>query len=187
LLPVLEESARVVDWFDTENPTKLRVDLINPDGEWHLLAMFNWENYPADLKVAPDDYQLPPGTYLLREFWTGGLGKMTAMTPHIFPGISPHGCVVVAARRIEPNKPQYIGSDLHISQGIELVEWHPDGNGIEFTLRLNRKTNGTVFLKLPGGLKSAKVNGNPATWHSQGDEIFSIDVEVEGFAQVKVA
>jgi len=69
LIPPLEQPPRVLDWLDAVTPTRLRVDLHNSSGNWHLLAFFNWLDAPAELTLTSADFQLPDGSYHVRSFW----------------------------------------------------------------------------------------------------------------------
>ncbi len=103
LLPVIGKRARVLDLFDTDFPSMLRVDLEGPEGPWHLLAKFNWEASPRDLTFTCEEYQLDANqSYWLREFWTGQIGLLRPDRQLTFAKIPAHGVAVVAARVFDP-------------------------------------------------------------------------------------
>ena len=80
----------------------------------------------------------------------------------------------MAARTFNPDKPTYLGSDLHLAQGLELAGWQ-DGEkqlGIEFSL--GRKASGKIFLSLPWQPESATCNGEPCLVEDLGDGIYTL-------------
>lgn len=186
LLPILGERARVVDWFDSPMPVRVRVDLFNETGEWQVLAAFNWKDLPEDIHITLDDFKLAEGHYLTREFWSGELGNLTGEKAMIFSKVPAHGCVLLAARRIEEDKPIFVGSTLHFSQGIEVVEWKSVDNVIRATIRLPRHTAGDIFFHHPGEVKGVEVNGMPGHINKYENQIYSVALEVDGFAHIQI-
>ena len=93
-----------------------------------------------------------------------GCGSSGAAKPELMSNtqpfnviVPPHGCAVVTVQ-VKDTKPAYLGSDLHISQGMEVVEWKVDEKVIHATLRLPRKTSGHVVIATPGVVNSVTVN-----------------------------
>ena len=138
LIPPIGERARVIDWFDHQMPEKLRLDMLNESGEWHILGAFNWDEQPHDFKLTPASFGLDEGEYWLCEFWTGHLRKFSSAKPAVYKKIMPHGGIVCSARLVDNEHATYLGGDLHISQGLEVAEWDESEGGLEFTLRLPR-------------------------------------------------
>lgn len=186
LLPVLGEPARVIDWFDSSMPAKLRLDQVNEAGEWHILAKFNWSDHPADISLTSDEYHLADGEYWVSEFWGGTTKRVIPGPAFEVKQVPAHGCVVTAWRRVQNADPVYLGSDLHISQGIELAEWKPGRKKVELTLRLPRKTSGVVHLWLPGKATSINVNGSPVEFNQDAHGVVIVPVQVDGFAHLEI-
>ena len=186
LLPVLGDRARVIDWFDAEMPAKLRLDQVNETGEWHVLAKFNWSDQPADLTLSATEFHLPEGDYWTSEFWSATVQKVNDGNELRFSQVPAHGCVLTAWRNALRDVPVYLGSDLHISQGVEVAEWKSDGECIQFTLRLPRTTNGQVRLSVPGGVNDIRVNDKQVEVNVGVAGVFTIPVEVDGFARIQL-
>ena len=141
LLPVIGQRAQVLDLFETNFPSMLRVDLEGPEGPWHVLAKFNWEPSSRDLTFSSDEYRLDPDqSYWLREFWSGQLGLLKPDRPLTFANVPAHGVAVVAARAFNPDKPTYLGSDLHLAQGLELAGWQDDEKGTGHRIFIGKKS-----------------------------------------------
>lgn len=186
LLPVIGEPARVIDWFDSSMPAKLRLDQVNEAGEWHILAKFNWSDHPADLALTSDEYHLEEGEYWVSEFWGGVCKRIVTGAAFVVEHVPAHGCVVTAWRRVHNADPVYLGSDLHLSQGIEVAEWKHGHKKVELTLRLPRKTGGVVRLWLPGKAASIIVNDSPVEVNQDTLGVVTVPVQVDGFAHLEI-
>lgn len=186
LLPVIGERARVVDWFDAGMPARLRLDMLNETGEWHVLAAFNWHDQAADLKLSAAEYQLQEGTYWVSEFWGAKVIRLEEEESVVFPAVPAHGCVVTAWRRQPTGQPVYLGGDLHISQGIEVAEWQSSRKNVKATLRLPRKTDGVVRLWVPEEFNSVAVNGIQLDLRPDQEGVLTIPVAVDGFAKILI-
>ncbi len=186
LLPVIGERARVVDWFDGNMPALLRLDQVNETGEWHILAKFNWQDQSADLALSAEEYHLPSGEYWVSDFWGGECKRVGNNDAFEIKQVPAHGCVVTAWRRHNDDQAIYLGSDLHISQGLEVAEWQTDGNKVSFTLRLPRKAKGEIRMVLPTKAQEIRVNDGLVSGNTSADRIVTTPVELDGFAHVEV-
>ena len=177
LLPVIGKRAQVVDLFETDFPSLLRVDLEGPEGPWHLLAKFNWESSPRDLSFSSNEYQLDGNQeYWLREFWTGQLGLLKPERPLTFAKVPAHGIAVVAARTFNPRKPTYLGSNLHLAQGLEISRWQEGEKALDIEFKLGRNASGEIVLTLPWQPNSVECNGLPCPIEDLGDGIFTLQI-----------
>ncbi len=128
MLPPIGQTPHVLDWFENAPPALLQLDLQGPVGRWHLLAVYNWADKTRDLALHLQDTFLDTReTYLARSFWTGETYRLN-QDPLTLPAVPAHGVVLLAARRFTPRLPQYVGGDLHISQGLEVTGWEPAAN-----------------------------------------------------------
>lgn len=186
LIPILDEPLKVLDLFDAEIPHRLRLDPVSKAGAWHVLAVFNWSDQPQDLKLKQSDFRLEGGNYLYREFWSGAIGEWAADSSLSFPAVPAHGCKLLAVRRKPLNRPLYLGSDVHISQGIEVDEWLEDSGGVHLTLRLPRSVQGNVYLYLPSSLQGVEVNGVPGKITHLTGNIYQLPVEIDGFCHIQL-
>ena len=175
LLPILPPNPVVPDLFTSYMPTQLGQTLQNSAGEWTLIALFNWDDQPADIKLTLSDWGLEASEdYLLREFWTGEI--VLAEKQHTFRQVPAHGVRLVAVRESGPIA--YLGSDLHISQGIELKEWRIDKSKLKFKLDLGRNVEGNCYLRLPSLPSQIFQNGKPTEWQAVDERIIKIPVSL---------
>jgi len=168
LLPVIGRRARVLDWFDRADPQHLRLDLENESGAWHLLAQINWEERPRELPFSLAAFGLK-GSYWGRDFWNGRLHRLSGEEQAIGP-IPPHGVRLLAVRPQQAARPVYLGSSLHISQGLEVAGWEEAPGRL--TLRLERPgpAAGEVWLGLPAAPRQALISGQSLDWQ-EGDAL----------------
>ena len=112
-----------------------------------------WRNSTGRTKKSvspiPERYHLPTGDYWIREFWSGKTGTMSDSAAIQRDHSTAWMCS--GDGRGKKFKPAYLGSDLHISQGMELVEWKAEAKVIQATLRLPRKTSGHVTIAICRG------------------------------------
>jgi alpha-galactosidase len=188
LLPPIGQRPRLLDWLDSPTPRRLRLDLDGAAGPWRLLALFNWEDSPQDLALLPGDYGLDPqGLYWGREFWSGET-RLLSGEGWTFPACPPHSAVLLAARLQTSDQPQYLGSDLHISQGLEVESWRWDQATGELAFRLARpgRADGMIDLALPGAIQAASLNGEALGWQRLTGGVYRLRTAFESTAEIRV-
>jgi alpha-galactosidase len=173
LLPLIGQTPRLLDWFDTPTPARLRLDLENAAGRWHLLALFNWADAPKDILLDLADFGLPQGDYWGRDFWPGRLYRIAGSTLTL-KAIPAHGSIALAVRPVIPGRPQYLGSDLHISQGQEVTGWQETPEGLRLELTRPGRSQGQAIISLPQPPRKALLNDRPAEWQPIGEGCYSV-------------
>ncbi len=182
LLPVLPPNPEVPDLFHNRMPAKLRQKLSNVHGNWQVIALFNWSDQPCDLVFDPNDWGLEGSCHLMREFWTGELAVVDKQ--HTFSQVPAHGVRLVAIRPVRPFS--YVGSDLHISQGMEIVNWVTDDNELEFQLNLGHHAEGNCYLWVEAPPRQVFQNGNPTSWQTLDEHLLQIPVSLQPETSIKV-
>lgn len=191
LLPLIDKRPSVVDWFDSATPSLLRLDLENQTGKWHLLAIFNWSSNERNIPCSLDKFGIPSGSYFYREFWSGDYFRISngrfTMTK-----IPRHGVKLVALTPTSHNKnqdgndiPCYLGSDLHISQGLEVTKWAVSPHG-QLSLRLEKpgKFQGIFDLYLPEKPKKVSVESGEIQWLKTEDNLYRCKVYLDRFTNI---
>jgi alpha-galactosidase len=185
MLPLIGKRPHVLDWFERETPAQLQLDLDGPAGRWHLLALFNWQDKPMNLALRTTEYYLDPGkTYHAREFWSGAVFQIPANQspeePMVFEDVPPHGVLLMAVRPVRPFRPQYLGGDLHISQGLEVTAWEWERPG-QLSLRLERPgfARGHIDLALPDPPKEVLHARQAVQAASIGQDLYRVPVAFE--------
>ena len=167
----------MLDLFDRETPAHLRLDLAGPGGRWSVLAAFNWNDASADLLIRAADFHLDENDYRLRSFWDGKLFTLAPGEELMIKDVPAHGVILLAARTVK-SIAQYLGSDLHISQGMELASWAAGARGVSFRLVLPRTAAGRVCLWLPSAPVRVLLEEKDITPVNLGGGVWEIPVNI---------
>lgn len=186
LIPVIGKRAEVVDWLDANQPAHLRLDLRGAAGNWYLLAYLHWQDRAKDLRLHFSDFHLPNGTYWVRSFWDGEVGWMDPLHPVVKTKTAPHSAVVLAVRKLNTSLPQYLGSDLHLSQGLEVAEWEVSVSGLRFTLDCGRKLSGNVDICLPSVPRSARCDDKLMVWQQVREDVYRFPVTGKNRVDIQI-
>jgi alpha-galactosidase len=191
LLPLIGQRPRVLDWFDSPTPRLLRLDLENVTGKWHLLAVFNWEDDEQDITLPLEKLDLDPGDYFVREFWMGESSRISEDLLSL-KGIPAHGVKLIALTPSPPVKEGepsalYLGSNLHISQGLEVTRWTvTPKNRVRFSLTRPGESQGEVELYLPGDPSRILVDHQEVKWQTLGNGQYRFPVQFRQSAEIEV-
>jgi len=178
LLPPMQENVQVLDWLDAETPQKLRIDLNGPIGKWHVLAYFNWEDLPKETALSPADFRLPEDDYWVRSFWDQRVWR-AAKGNGLFRGrLGPHCSLLLAVRPAHEAHAVYLGSSLHISQGLEIDEWEEGINSLSIKISPGRSTQAKIDLYLPQKPVEAKFEDKPVGYKKLNDRCYRFEVDI---------
>jgi alpha-galactosidase len=192
LLPLIGRRSHLLDWFDQPTPSRLQLDLAGPAGSWSLLALFNWEDRPRDLILRLAEFYLDPQEdYLAREFWRGEVFPIAASPPAErkvrFENVPAHGAVCLAVRPRRSYRPQYLGGNLHISQGLELSAWDWDGAGrLRLGLQRPGPARGQIDLSFPRPPEQAILDGRAISFEQIASGIYRFAVEFNQTAELVI-
>jgi hypothetical protein len=134
---------------------------------------------------ANEFYLDPTSEYIAREFWSGDLHALTEEGLTL-PETPPHGVALLALRRRTHQRPQYVGSDLHISQGLEVAAWQPEPDRLTVSLSRPGQAEGSVYLSLPAEPARATLSGQPVDWQTAGPQIYRFPVAFQAEAPLKI-
>jgi alpha-galactosidase len=202
LLPLIGKTPYLLDWFDRSTPSRLQLDLEGVVGKWHLLALFNWSERARHLPFHLNEFYLDPsGHYQARSFWDGKSFLIPAESSGngeiVLHDVPAHGVALMALRKHTPWAPAYLGSDLHISQGLEVSSWvwlaAPKGTqgraaAGKLALSIERpgKACGEIFLRLPAEPKQATANGLPLSWSQHSAEMYGFRLEFQRNVELEI-
>lgn len=181
LLPVIGQRPWVLDWLEDETPTRLRLDLQSAAGTWHLLALFQWKDQPQPMQFDPQQFQLPSDNYWVSSFWDERILSVKAGQTLPLGSIAAHGCALLAVRRQQPGKAQYLGSNLHVSQGLEVNNWQENELVLTLKLSLPRQSEGSITLSLPRPPRSTAPR-----WQEIQSGIYRFQVRLDQQAEYKI-
>ncbi|MCL4694748.1 MAG: alpha-galactosidase, partial [Candidatus Hydrogenedentes bacterium] len=184
-MPAFAQTARPLNLFTAEEPDIWHLHVEQSGIEWELLALFNFSDEERNYSVTWEEMGLQPGTsYLAREFWTDEFKGASQST---FTAAVPGKAVRLFALWPQLDRPQFVGTDLHLSQGqaeLAALDWDEKDGRLSGTIRRANGLRGNVYVHVPENwvLEKASVpfrnvgRGLPALdfGFSPGDENFKI-------------
>jgi alpha-galactosidase len=185
LLPLMGKRANVMDWLDTVTPHNIRLDLQNDIEDWYILARFNWKDEPRETYLSLPDFCLPQQSYWVYSFWDNKIQKIKAGDPINLSYLPAHGVALLALRPISSNN-HYLGSNLHISMGLELSQMEKTANGLELNFDLPRKASGDMYIQLNHSPTKIHLNGIEITFEEVLESVFKIPIDFEGHATLVI-
>jgi alpha-galactosidase len=185
LFPPVYRAAAFPDWR-AEAPPRLGIlPMLNATGNWQVIGLFNWTDHPVRGPVDLREYLPVADGATALSFWDGRLMETRGgiLEPLDIPA---HGSILLAVRP-RGGSPQYIGSDLHFSQGAEVAEWKTAPRSLRAVLRLGREAEGTIWLALPGKPENAVLDGMPIRPENVAQNIWKFPVRFvnEGLLEIK--
>jgi alpha-galactosidase len=180
LVPNLNLHGLPVDGMQREMPAIYRVKAQKGEQQWHLVALFNWEDHPAEVHLQLTDLGFPPGSMLhVFDFWTAQHQQVN-QPRLVYSDIPAHGCKLLRVCQAG-TLPQLVGDNLHISMGMEIESIRMEGTRLEIqTLDMHRRLEGKLWLQLDAEAKEAKFNGKQVVIESQGQGIYIVDIDESG-------
>jgi alpha-galactosidase len=172
IFPVLNIAAVPIDFLKKDIPEILAADLDISNEHWKIIALFNYADVPALKTLVFTDIDLDKKMeYHVFGFWKQkyhGIFMNSVSIP-----LEAHSCELIAVRE---NKcvPQFLGTDIHISQGkVEIESTEFAENILTFkTAKVGR--NGNIFVFVPDEFEP----GNGLIKHA--DNIWKFAVECDG-------
>ncbi|MCJ7623034.1 MAG: hypothetical protein MUO76_06000, partial [Anaerolineaceae bacterium] len=125
------------------------------------------------------DFRLENGEYWVRSFWEQDSRLSRSNQPIWKQSVAPHGVVLLAMRKEHPGCVQYLGSDIHISQGLEVKEWEVSEHEIRCVLDPERQAQGTVELFIPHHITDAWLEREPVNWRVVEEDIYRFSCEIQ--------
>ncbi len=186
LIPIIGKTPMVLDWQDRLTPSMTRVDMDGPIGVWHLVSYTNWSDQPCQPNICLKSFNLDPNLdWIVSSFWTKKVTKSDSGKFVIDP-LPAHATWMAAIREDRLEHPIYVGSSLHISQGMEVDDWIDNGKQIRVVFHLPRNVSGEVFLKFPRQeIQLIEENGKSSRLTST-DQIFRHPVNFSKFLKITI-
>ena len=185
LLPVIGQTPRRPDWLDRHTPRQLRLDLENNSGKWHLLALVNWQDQAQEMELDLDGYGLDPRQpYYAREFWRGAMGICEEGRFRL-GSLPAHGTALCVIRPLADEESQYLGSDLHVSQGLEVKTWEILPQGVRFSIQRPGAMKGKIWVRLPRQPGKVICNGLPIQYELS-DAVCCLQLDTQETAAIQL-
>lgn len=161
LLPPMPRVAGHVDLLARDIPGSCASDMSpHPGaqalGPWKLIGLYHWTEAetPCDLEV-PGIFESGDGQdWHIFEFWSGSYTRHRGLLGEVAaPAVPARCCKLFAVRPMNPGSPTLVGSDVHVSCGLEIAHWREEvmATAVEITIEVGRAIQAPhVWLFLPG-------------------------------------
>jgi len=174
LLPPLYRAAELPAWRGEAPPRVAILPMRGPQGAWWVVGLFNWADRPRKDSINLREWIHSKSEVVALSFWDGRLMESSGGILDT-PEIPAHASILLAVRT-RGNGVQYIGSDLHFSQGAEVAEWKPARNGLRAVLRLGREAEGAVWIALPAKPVRSTIEGESIQPERISDDVWKVPV-----------
>lgn len=184
LLPPIGLRPLVYGLFEEDTPHLLRLDLHGAAGDWSLIGLVNWLDHPADLVFEPAKMGLDDAD-IARSVWDDQIHIISngSLTISQVPA---HGCVLLAVRKRQVGRSQYLGGSLHISQGLEVKKMSSRKNVVTIEFDLPRTASGTVDVALPKPVLSAEIAGQPVQFTEVFTGVYRFELAFNRSARLEI-
>lgn len=175
LLPSVERPARPLDLFQEDSPRIWHLPMRTPAGEWHIVAVFNWDEANirtievplAAMGIPPDAY------YTVFDFWQDKYYGVAHGKIDVQP---PAGGVCLLGLRPYLDRPIFLASDRHFTQGAmdhKSIAWDPATRRLEGVFEAVGDTPYLLRMLAPPpyAVQEAHLNGNQAAFRVNGQVI----------------
>jgi len=176
VLPNLGLHGLPLDGLKQEMPRVYRVQLENLGQQWQLLALFNWEDHPRDIRFQLADLGFSPGTQIhVFDFWEQEYHQ--AAWPELrFNAVAAHGCKLLRLC-LAGAGPQLVGDTLHISMGMEIDSVRIEASRLFIIiLDVSRKLEGQLWLFLDAEITEAYVNEKQVSIEPLGQGLYLVGI-----------
>jgi alpha-galactosidase len=176
VLPNLGMHGLPLDGLKHEMPRVYRVPLENLGQQWQLLALFNSQDHPRDIRFQLADLGFSQGTQIhVFDFWDQQV-RQAAWPDLRFDAVAAHGCKLLRLCQAGAG-PQLVGDTLHISMGLEINSIWIEGNQLFIkTVDLCRKLEGQLWFFLDVEVKQAYVNEKQVSIEPLGQGVYLVGI-----------
>ncbi|CAJ1341551.1 unnamed protein product [Effrenium voratum] len=152
LLPPLPRAAELPRTTCQEIPHKMMTSLSSAVGSWQLCGLFAWDEAELQHELEDQDCHV-------FEFWSSAYTRHKAADGSFRTGpMAARSCRLLALRPLQA-RPQMVGSNIHVSCGMEVTSWEAAAQSLSFTINVQRRiVEPQVWIYLPGA-KNPRCSG----------------------------
>jgi alpha-galactosidase len=184
LFPPLYRAAELPAWGGAAPSSAAVLPMRGAQGKWWVIGVFNWGERPADRYVDVRELTGLREEAIAFSFWDEKIIEIHEGRLDL-KKIPPHGSALLAVRPSERGV-QYIGSNLHFTQGVEVAQWKTSHNSLHAVLRLGREAEGALWVSLPEDPITVRLNGLPIQAERAGERIWKIPVRFTGDGRIEI-
>jgi hypothetical protein len=93
---------------------------------------------------------------------------------------------LLALRLAQNGQAIYLGSDLHISQGLEVTQWTETAQNIRFRIERPGPARGQIELYLPRPPVRASIQEKELACQPLGAGVYRLPVDFEQVAEIEI-
>ena len=171
IFPLLGNAATPVDLYSEPFPRIWSLPISTPNETWHLVAIFNWNDYEDDAYFELDVLGIDESKeYLVHDFWMRQyLGKISHSVNLL--NIPPRSVKLLCFRE-EQSVPQLLATDIHYAQGaVEILSagWDSYNQSYLLVCQPLRQADSTCFIHVPEGHLPVNVATYGSDYHYNWD------------------
>lgn len=191
LFPPNDRAARPLDLFEHDPPSILALRVDRPWESWHIAAVINWLDSPAEKRFDLDKLGLEPAPARYHVFELFERHYYGAAKGELELGlVRPHATKLLCIRRTL-DRPQLVSTTFHLLQGVELsgCEWLQAEQKLRVIFSLTRRRTGKVYIWSPPELGVRSVGGSCMNVKQSSCEggLIGFELEAEDGSVLEVA
>ena len=183
LIPPLEGSVHVLDRLRSTRCGQLLMKREGPVGSWVLLALVNWWDEQRNADFFVENAGLAKDRYIAIDFWGEEAFEFNGERWSV--DIPAHGVRLFQIHPARDDTATWLGDTLHISGGQVVKAWQVRDNSLKAELDLGRRGSGRAWLKIPGALTAATLDGVPIEYKAALDGV--VQLRFDRLAQGQLA
>lgn len=146
---------------------------VNHDGlgQYNVVAFFNWDEKAKIIKTTPKELGILDVEYTGIEFWENKPFEYKVSDEVFSINVPARGVRVVTLHPVK-DRPQWIGSDRHVTQsGIEIteIEWDNTNNQLKGVAQLIDTFPITMHIRVPDRFRFSEIKCNNAKYDISKD------------------
>jgi len=131
------------------------------------------------VSLGREEFGLKSEEYIVSSFWDSTSWRVRK-NDLLFSGtILPHGTILLAVRELKKIECFYIGSNLHISQGLEIERFQIGEGELNLQFSRGKRLEGYIELSLPSIPRSVIHQGKVVKWVRTSDSSYRFLLEGE--------
>ena len=183
ILPLPERPAKPLDLFHSARPRIWYTPITTPFGEWHIVALFNWNTArPQDINIPFVPLQLRPGAfYTVYDFWAdtyyGTAREGVKIT------VPPSSVRLIGLRPLE-KRPMVLALNRHILMGtaeFQDIQWDARTRTLKGTFEGIQHTDYGLSVLVPENFAAETVGTSqgPPQWQMKEKNVLKMNIRTE--------
>ena len=190
-LPPTGLSARPLDLFQHEMPSRFVLPVERPWGRWWVAGLVNWDERTTETTVRLVDLDLPSGRYHVFNYWRrrylGVADDTIILRRH-----QPHETAVLLFKPVS-ERPDLLTTTFHVCQGVaEITSYQSEITNakaaVNVTLEKPGRQFGRVYYTVPRGWRvaEAEADGRRQEPVTEAPRVVSLGFTLEDDATVRL-